>query len=140
VGGHRYPSISLLLHLCHHPLIISLLFHMCYHPPFLLLCGVMVSHGVVPIPVRDILHVPNLSTIWTTLPHDVTLSMCHIVNVTNLVERLRDPTHDPPHDPFPSLPQASPSTNPPPSPSLVSPSNDPFPSFPHVLSSTDIIL
>jgi hypothetical protein len=32
------------------------------------LCGVMISHLVVPTSVKNILWISNISTIWTTLP------------------------------------------------------------------------
>jgi hypothetical protein len=106
------------------------------------LCGVMVSHGVVPTLVRDILWVPELSMIWMTLPHDMTSLMHHIVSVINLIERLRDHAHVS-HDSTPSASSPDRSTSstpphgpPPPdhasSPHVSAPSIDPPASPPHV--------
>jgi hypothetical protein len=60
-----------------------------------LLCGVIISHGVVPTSARDILQVPNLSTIWMVFPCDMTLLM-HLTGTKsiNLIDRLRDLAHD----------------------------------------------
>jgi hypothetical protein len=65
------------------------------------LCGVMVSHGVVPALVRDILQVTELSTIWTTLPHVMTSLMSHLISVINLIKSLRGLAHTA-HDSTPS--------------------------------------
>jgi hypothetical protein len=70
---------------------------------------------VTPIHVREILHVPKLSVIWSTLPCDITSLMRHVVSALNIIHGLRDVAHsissgsyskdddhDPPlHDPPP---------------------------------------
>jgi hypothetical protein len=81
------------------------------------LCHFMTSHRVVPTPIRDILRVHNIFTIWRIFPHDMTLLMRHIFSVINLIEKLKGDAHDPttshslaypstsstpPHDPPPS--------------------------------------
>jgi hypothetical protein len=51
------------------------------------------QEGVTPVNVREILHVPELSVIWSTLPHDMTSLMHHVVSALNLIQRLRDAAH-----------------------------------------------
>jgi hypothetical protein len=74
------------------------------------LCSIITSHKVVPTPVRDILWAQDLSTIWRSLPRDMTLLMCHIFEATNLIETFMGVSHDP--TPSSSLIEPSTSSNP----------------------------
>jgi hypothetical protein len=87
----------------------------------------MISYGVVPASVRDILQVPYLSTIWRSLPRNMTFFMRNFVSVINLIERLKDHAHDPTS--FGSLPYPSMSSTPPHGPPPASPPHDSTPSI-----------
>jgi hypothetical protein len=100
------------------------------------ICALMAHHRVVPVHAREIMQDPKLKPIWVSLPHDMTLLMCHVVGALKQLERLRychqyyssnlfveddDPSPPPPP---PSPPQVDWPTSPPqedqkPYPSLV---------------------
>jgi hypothetical protein len=49
------------------------------------ICGMLVREGVTHVNVREILRVPKIYTIWSSLPHDIISLMCHVVNFINLI-------------------------------------------------------
>jgi hypothetical protein len=99
----------------------------------------MTSHRVLPTPVRDILWVEDLSTIWRHFHWDMMMLMHHIFGSINLIETLRGVSHDPTTSS--SLTELSTSSTPPHGPppppnspprDLDAPSTNPLDSPPHV--------